>query len=84
MAHTGDHHAGSLGPDEGSTDFEMSLNGVFQDTMTHQVDEDVRMRLSGWGQHEQKRGENKPVCVLMNSKTAFYNPKSVQTIFQQL
>ena len=83
-SHTRDHHAGNLGPDEGSMDFEMSLNGVFQDTMTRQVDEDIRMRLNGWGQHKQSRGESTPVCVLMNSKTAFYNPKSVQTIFLQL
>ena len=62
----------------------MSQNGIFNDTMTRQVDEDVRMRLSGWGANRICRKNSEPQCVLMNSKTAFFNPKSVQTIFKQL
>ena len=72
----------SCGPTPETTTLE-TLDQM-RDTMTRQVDEDIRMRLNGWGQHEQNRGESSPVCVLMNSKTAFYNPKSVQTIFLQL
>ena len=83
-SHTRDYHGGVLGPEDGKNDYIMSQNGIFNDTMTRQVDEDVRMRLSGWGANRICRKNSEPQCVLMNSKTAFFNPKSVQTIFKQL
>ena len=87
-SHARDYHDGILGPNEGATDYTMKLDGTFQDTLTRQVDEDVRMRMNGWGEDEvqSRRRENistTPDCVLMNGNGAFYQPKSVHTVFRQ-
>ena len=82
-----DHHGGSLGPDDGARDYMLEMEGSFRDPMSRQVDEDVRMRMCGWGQdsmQRQGRTETAQKCVLMNGKGEYFKPKSVRTIFQQL
>ena len=68
-------------------DYMLEMEGSFRDPMSRQVDEDVRMRMCGWGQdsmQRQGRTETAQKCVLMNGKGEYFKPKSVRTIFQQL
>ena len=84
--HTRDHHGGELGENNGQTDYRLEVEGRFKDTLTRQIDEDVRLRESGWGlQDDMWLGCDKsgPKCNLLNSNGNYYKPKSVQTQFRQ-
>ena len=64
-----------------------TTEGTFQDTMTRQVDEAVRMGQCGWGEDVLRRTSNiqpAPKCKLMNSKNEWFKPKIVETVFRQL
>ena len=84
--HTRDHHGGEVGQDNGITDYSLKVEGRFKDTLTRQVDEDVRLRESGWGLQDDLWlgcGKSGPKCVLLNGNGNYYKPKSVQTQFRQ-
>ena len=86
-SHTRDCHGGSLGQEDGSKDYKLEIEGTFRDTMSRQIDEDVRMRGRGWGEDCMTRQRRDipaaPKCVLMNGKSEYFKPKSIQTIFKQ-
>ena len=86
--HTHNVHGGLVGQDGGEGDYKLSIEGRFKDTMTRQVDEDVRLRESGWGMDDAMAetgcGNFGPKCVLMNGNGDYYKPKSVQTQFRQM
>ena len=72
-SHARDYHDGCLGPADGANDYSMKVDGLFRDTLSRQVDEDVRMRLSGWGDDQMVRRKSAekngvPKCELMNGK----------------
>ena len=86
--HARDHHGGCLGPDEGASDYKLKVEGFFRDTLARQVDEDVRMRQSGWGDDQMARRLTNsttpaPQCELMNGRGEYFQPKTVRTIFKQ-
>ena len=86
-SHTRDHHGGVPGQDSGKKDYSLEVEGTFQDTMTRQVDEAVRMGQCGWGEDVLRRTSNiqpAPKCKLMNSKNEWFKPKIVETVFRQL
>ena len=85
-SHTRDHHGGMLGPDAGAMDYSLEVEGIFRDTMSRQIDEDVRMRNCGWGDDALRRNINPeptPKCILMNGKSEYFKPKIIETIFKQ-
>ena len=85
-SHTRDYHGGEIGPNGGSTDYGLAIEGTFRDTMSRQIDEDVRMRRSGWGEDALRRSDlnrDSPRCVLMNGKGEYFKPKIIETIFRQ-
>ena len=87
--HTHDVHGGDVGQDEGKADYKLSIEGRFRDSLTRQVDEDVRLRESGWGQDDDLWtgggcGNSGPKCVLMNGNGDYFKPKSVRTQFRQM
>ena len=86
MSHARDHHGGEMGADGGSLDYSMVVEGVFRDTLSRQIDEDVRMRRTGWGEDALNTSEvpgDSPRCILMNGKGEYFKPKIIQTIFKQ-
>ena len=87
--HTRDEHGGVVGPAGGNSDYNLCIEGKFKDCMTRQVDEDVRLRESGWGQDDDMLAwagcdKSGPKCVLLNGNGDYFKPKSVRTQFRQM
>ena len=87
-SHARDLHGGCLGPENGANDYLMKVDSLFRDTLSRQVDEDVRMRMFGWGDDDMRKRQsenikNLPMCTLMNGRGEYYQPKTVRTMFRQ-
>ena len=85
--HTRDYHGGVIGPNLGESDYTMFVDQTFRDTLTRQVDEDVRMRV-GLNKMVRKRwpGGSEQLDLniqLMNGHGNYFRPKSVRTFFNQ-
>ena len=68
-------------------DYKLTIEGQFTDSLTRQVDEDIRLRESGWGPDDDVWigcGKTGPKCVLLNSQGDYYKPKSIRTQFRQM
>ena len=87
--HTRDEHGGEVGLGGGGSDYNLCIEGRFKDCMTRQVDEDVRLRESGWGMDDNMQARagcvnSGPKCVLLNGNGDYFKPKSVRTQFRQM
>jgi hypothetical protein len=59
----------------------------FTESLTQQVDEDIRLRESGWGLDDDVWigcGKTGPRCVLLHSQGDYYKPKLIRTQFRKM
>ena len=81
--HTQEMHDGVVT----KNDHKLTIEGQFTHSLTRQVDEDIRLRESGWGLDDdvwRGCGKTVPNCVLLNSQGDYYKPKSIRTQFRQM